>query len=71
MLESIGFEGPLRAKTASFLLLLILVLCFAAGAYEIHRAWTDHEGRHGPHETPPLGLPDAPESLRHQIKLGT
>jgi hypothetical protein len=71
MLGPVGFEGPLRAKTASFLLLLILVLCFAAGAYELHRVWAEHEGRHGPHETPPLGLPNAPASLRHHIKLGT
>jgi len=61
----------LKPKTASCLLLLILALCFAAGAYEIHRAWSEHDGAHGPAAVPPLGLPDAPEKLQHRIKLGT
>jgi hypothetical protein len=61
----------MKPGTASRLLLLILVLCFAAGAYEIHRTWLEHAGTHGPAAPPPLGLPDAPATVRQKIKLGT
>ena len=71
MLEhGLRFEGLVRAGTAFILLFVILGLCFALGGYQIYRAWSEHQGMHGPHEAPPLGLPDAPNSLR-RMRLDT
>jgi hypothetical protein len=51
--------------------LLVLGLCFATGAYEIYKAWAEHQGRHGPAALPPPGLPDFSPTAKHRIKLGT
>jgi hypothetical protein len=69
--HGLSFEEFVRARTASLLLLLILALCFAAGGYQIYRTWAEHQGVPGPHETPPLGLPGAPDTARQRIKLGS
>ena len=63
--------GHLRVRTVSLLLSLVLGLCFATGAYEVYKAWAEHQGRHGPAAQPPPGLPDFSPTVKHRIKLGT
>ena len=61
---------PLKVRTVSLLLLLTLAFCFATGAYQIYRIWSDHHGPHG-QVAPPLGLPEIDNPSQHKIKLGT
>jgi len=57
------------------LLLLLWGVSFALGAYEIHKIWALHQGRHGSGALPPLGLPEipveSPFTKRPSMRLGT
>jgi hypothetical protein len=55
----------------TLLLLTMWALCFAAGAYEIYTAWTEHQGPHGHDSVHPLGLPDLSRAVQQKINLGT
>ena len=61
----------MRVRTVTLLLLTMWALCFAAGAYEIYTAWTEHQGPHGHDSVHPLGLPDLSRAVQQKINLGT